>query len=81
MATIVALICAMIITADCLTGGHLGFKKPLVCLLRDRHSCWFTITGIVCAGMLTLLLVTGTLSVNELTEQERLYVALCPWCM
>lgn len=81
MATVAALISAAIICADCLTGGHLGFKKPLVCLLRYRHSRWFMIAGIVCAGLLALMLATGTLSCADLIEQERLCVELCPWCM
>ena len=81
MASVVALIIAAIICLDCLTGGHLGFKKPLVCLLKNRHSRWFTIAGIVCAGMLTLLLATGALSYADMVEQERLRVELCPWCM
>jgi|GEM_PF-2465700 len=81
MATLTALICGASILVDCLTGGHLGCKKAMVCLLKNRHSRWFTIAGIVCAGLLALLLATGTLSFEDLIEQERLRVELCPWCM
>jgi len=81
MSTIAALILAMIIAADCLTGGHLGFKKAVLCLLNNRHSRWFMIAGIVGAGLLTLLLATGVVSIDELIELERLRVELCPWCM
>ncbi len=81
MATVAALILAAIICADCLTGDHLGLKKPFFCLFRSRHSRWFMIAGVVCAGLLALMLATGPLSVDELIEQERLCVELCPWCM
>jgi hypothetical protein len=81
MLTIAALILTLIIVTDCFTGGHLGFKKAISCLLHNKHSRWFMITGIVCAGILVVLLTTGTISVHDLLEQERLMVELCPLCM
>ena len=80
MASIAGLILAMIILVDCLSGGHLGLINSLFCLLRNRHSRWFIIAGIVCAGSNALMLLTGILSVGELIDQERLFFELCPLC-
>lgn len=81
MTAVVVLILILIIVTDCLTGGYLGFKKAISCLLHNKHSRWFMVTGIVCAGIMTILLTTGTMSVHELIEQERLSAELCPLCM
>ena len=51
MEACIALICTIIITADCLTGGHLGLKKALVCLLKNKSSRWFTIMGLFKSSM------------------------------
>jgi hypothetical protein len=81
MLTIAVLILTLIIITDYLTGGHLGFKKAISCLLHNKHSRWFIVTSVVCVGILAVLLTTGTMSVYDLIEQERLMVELCPSCM